>query len=55
MLTYIKECQAISKRILLDEQADGVGWLALKPAVLHVEYLVEEATYMETETIFLLL
>ena len=55
MLTDVEECKSVIQSIFLDEKTDFVRRFRLKVAVLDVKYLIEEAAYMEAETILFLL
>ena len=55
VLAYVEECQTVIKSVLLYEKAYFIGWIALEVAVFNVKDFVEEASDMETETIFFFL
>ena len=50
VLTDVKEIQTVFDSILLDEKPDVIGRILLKVAVLDVQHLVEELTYVESKS-----
>jgi hypothetical protein len=54
VFAYVEECKSVIQSIFLNEKTYLVGWLRLKIAVLDVENLVKETSYVETKTVFLL-
>ena len=47
---YVVELQTVPQGIVLHEEPDSVGRLFLKPTMLDIQNLVEESSYMETES-----
>ena len=55
VLPDIEESQSMLESIFSDEKSDLVRWGRLKIAVVDVKNFVEEASYVEAQTVFLLL
>ena len=55
MLAYIEETQVMLESIVPDEKPDLVGRVGLEVAVLNVKHLIEEPSYMESQSEFLLI
>ena len=54
MITYVEEAEPVLKRIIPDEEPYCIGRLRLKIAVLDIQDLIEETTYMEAKSILFL-
>jgi len=42
------------ERIILYEEANGIGWLGLKIAIFKVQHLIEEFSHMKAQSALLL-